>query len=210
MPSKSGSRSKSFTTPACDTQQAQTPHGVFPEYPVTIQFPQQKGAFMVSQYSARRKYIKPNDLIQPYFISSRDSWYHLSRERFHIIDKDDFIFVSGQVETGQWVIGVSQQKDSVFTLKGEIGHRALMFDNDPPNKDCDARAGPERRHMRFDLGDDSETNPMQDQSIFLNFYKSRLRLFTPTKIVANSGPHSPPEDRGRGGKGHNVSVVVFL
>ena len=165
---------------------------------------------MVSQYSARRRYIKPNDLIQPYFITSRESWYQLSRERYHIIDKDDFIFISGQVETNQWAIGVSQQKDSLFTLDGQIGHRSLVLDNEPPNKDCDARAGPERRDMRFDLGEDSTWNPMQDQSIFLNFYKSRPRLFSPTKIVATSEPHSRTDDRSGGGSSSNVSIMILL
>ena len=141
----------------------------------------------------------------------RESWHQLSRKRYHIIDKDDFIFVSGQVETNQWAIGVCQQKDSVFTLKGEIGRRSIMFDNDLPNKDCDARTGPERRHMRYELGDDSEWNPMQDQSIFLNFYKSRLRLFTPTRIVATAGPHSPSGDQSKGsGRIPNVSATILL
>ena len=166
---------------------------------------------MVSQYSAKRKYIKPSDIIQPYFISHRESWHQLSRKRFHIIDKDDFIFVSGMVETNQWAIGVSQRKDSVFTLLGEIGHKTVMFDNDPPNKDCDARAGPDRRHMRYKLGQGSAFNPMQDQSIFLNFYKSRLRLFTPTRIVATAEPHSPQEDQSKGGgRIPNVGVTISL
>ena len=97
---------------------------------------------------------------------------------------------------------------NVHTIKGEVN--SYIFDHEASNDDCEARSGPRRRYMRYELGEDSMVNPIQDQSIFLNFYKSRLRLFTPTKIVANSGPHSPPEDRGRGGKGHNVSVVVFL
>ena len=162
---------------------------------------------MMAQYPARRKYIKPNDLIQPYFISSRDSWHLLSRERYHIIDKDDFIFISGQVETNQWAIGVCQQKDSLFTLNGEIGRRSFMFDNEPPNDDCEARAGPDRRYMRHELGETSMSNPLQDQSIFLNFYKARPRLFSPPKMIATSGPRSDPAEDHRGGS-PNVSAVT--
>ena len=164
---------------------------------------------MITQYPARRKYLKPNDLIAPYFATYRESWHQLSRDRFHALDKDDFIFVSGQVETNQWAIGVCQRKDSVFTLKGEIGtddpdHCPRMFENKVPNKDCNARAGPGRRYMRYELGLDSVYNPIQDQSIFLNFYKARPRLFAPAKIVATAGP---PSVSGNDRSGPNVSLL---
>lgn len=161
---------------------------------------------MISQYPARKKYIKPNDLIQPYFIAYRDSWHALSRERFHAIDKDDFIFISGQIETYQWAIGVCQQKDSIFTIKGEVN--SYIFDHEASNDDCEARSGPRRRYMRYDLGEDSMVNPIQDQSIFLNFYKARPRIFGPPKIVASSEPGSPPDNNDRHKK-PNVSGSAF-
>ena len=168
---------------------------------------------MMTQYSARRNYIKPNDLIQPYFAAYRESWHQLSRDRFHALDKDEFVFVSGHVETYQWAAGVCQRKGSVFTLKGELGYDELdinprLFENKAPNKDCDARTGPGRRYMRYDLGEDSFYNPIQDQSIFLNFYKARPRLFGPAKIVATSEP------RSLNGNGPNtkpgVSILVLI
>ena len=150
---------------------------------------------MTTQYPARRKYIRHNTLVPSYFLSYRDSWYQLSRERFHAIDKDDFIFISGQIETNQWAIGVSQQKDSVFTLRGDIN--SYIFGNEAPNDNCEGRAGPRRRYMRYELGEDSMVNPIQDQSVFLNFYKARPRLFAAPKIVASSGSSSFTGDRDR-------------
>lgn len=170
---------------------------------------------MMSQYRARRRYIKPNDLIHPYFATYRESWHQLSRDRFHALDKDEFIFVSGQVETNQWAIGVCQRKDSLFTLRGvigpgEIGHRPRIFENKVPNKDCDARTGPGRRYMRYELGEDSVFNPIQDQSIFLNFYKARPRLFSPAKIVATSGPHSLPDNHNQNNRPNVSSVLMWF
>ena len=170
---------------------------------------------MMAQYSARRKFIKPNDLIQPYFTAYRESWHQLSRDRFHALDKDEFVFISGQVETNQWAAGVSQRKDSVFTLKGELGYDELdidprLFENKVPNKDCDARTGPGRRYMRYDLGENSFYNPMQDQSIFLNFYKARPRLFGPAKIVATSEPQSPDGNRDDPNTKTSVSIRALI
>lgn len=153
----------------------------------------------MTQFPGKRRYIKPNDLIHPYIITHRESWFQLSCQRFHKLNRDDFIFVSGQVETRQWALGIAQRKESVFTLVGELSDKAERFDNEFPNNDCDARSGPERPKMREKLGKTMMTNPLQDQSIFLNFYKARSRLVGPAKISAMSGPHSLPGNHDQSG-----------
>ncbi|KAK7686508.1 hypothetical protein QCA50_010106 [Cerrena zonata] len=199
---------QSSTIPPCNPSIMQSPQGIVPSYPVTVQIPREKGAFMMSQYPGRRRYIKPtNDLVHPYIISHRENWHKLSAEQFHILHKDDFIFISGQVETNQWAIGVSQQKDSVFTLRGKIGDRPARFSNPLPNNDCEARAGPGRLYMRYALGEDSMINPIQDQSIFLNFLKARTRLFAPAKIFATAGPHPLPDNHDRNNTPNMTSFI---
>lgn len=164
---------------------------------------------MMTQFPGRRRYIKPNDLIHPYIITHRENWFLLSCQRYHRLNRDDFIFVSGQVETRQWALGIAQKMESVFVLVGDFAEKAPRFDNEFPNDDCDARSGPERPKMREKLGQMMSTNPLQDQSIFLNFYKARTRLIGPAKISGMSEPNSPPRNHDEDEK-INVSVTIVL
>ncbi|KAK7690498.1 hypothetical protein QCA50_005596 [Cerrena zonata] len=188
---------QTYVVEPCDPM-SPSPHGVVPaQYPVTIQHPNENWAFLMVQSPAQRRYFIPNDLIHPYIITHRENWLRLSVEQYHILHKDDFIFVSGQVQTRAWALGISQQKESVFKLIGEISDTAVRFQNPFPNRDCDARAGPDRPEIRDKVGENMRYNPFSDQSIFLNFYKARTRLIGPTKISATSKPYSPSgsEDR---------------
>ncbi|KAK7690499.1 hypothetical protein QCA50_005597 [Cerrena zonata] len=185
---------KSYTIEPCDPTNP-SPRGIIPQYPATVQHPKEKWAFLMAQFPARRRYIKPNDLIHPYIIAYRESWFTLSWQKHHRLHRDDFIFVSGQVETRAWALGISQRKESVFTLEGELTEKAVRFENEFPNDDCDARAGPDRPEIRDNLGKMMRYNPFQDQSIFLNFFKARTRLIGPAKISAMSGPPSFSENQ---------------
>lgn len=167
------------------------PHGLIPQYPVTLQHTGEKWAFLMSQSPARRRYIKPNDSIHSYIIAHRENWFQLSCQRYHKLNRDDFIFISGQVETRQWALGIAQKKDSVFTLVGELTEEAVRFENEFPNEECDARSGPVLPDIRDGVGETMNYNPFQDQSIFLNFYKARTRLIGHPKISAMSQPDSP-------------------
>lgn len=187
------------------------PQGIVARFPATIRFPnwQEKGAFLVTQFPAIRRYLLPiaNKLIHPYFIAHRESWFLFSRKMGRNAYRDDFVFISGQVETKQWAVGVSQRKNSVFTLEGAIGPDEQQFDISLPNDDCYARSGPERRFMRDKVGENELTNPFTDQSIFLNFYKARSRIIGPLKISATSGPHSFQDDHNRKTPKSNVSAT---
>lgn len=189
-----------------------SPHGVIPQYPVTVQHPNEKWAFLMSQYTAQRRYFVPNDLIHPYIIAHRENWFQLSVQGYHILHRDDFIFISGQVQTRAWALGICQRKDSVFKLVGEIADNAVRFrcEKEYRNNDCDARAGPERRVIRDKVGETMCCNPFPDQSIFLNFYKARTRLIGPAKISATSEPHSPSGDQDHDTYSNARTSSLFL
>lgn len=174
-----------------------SPHGIVPQYPVILEHSKEKWSFLMTQYPARRKYLLPYERIHPYIIAHRESWFQLSCQRYHKLNRDDFIFVSGQVETRAWALGICQRKESVFKLQGEISDAAVRFKNPLPNPDCDTRAGPDRPEIRDGVGETMRYNPFQDQSIFLNFYKARTRLIGHAKISAMSQPRSPPDHHDR-------------
>lgn len=184
-----------------------SPHGIIPQYPVSVKNSREKWAFLMSQYPARRRHFVPNDLIHPYIITHRESWFQLACQQFHKLRRDDFVFISGQVETRQWAVGISQRPDTLFTLVGKIGDEAVRFVNRIPNDDSDARAGPDRPEMREHIGKKMRYNPLQDQSIFLNFFKARTRLIGAPKIVAMSEPPSSYEDQDHD-IDRNVSVIL--
>lgn len=165
-------------------------------------------AFMISQSSAKQRYISPH-LLSDHVRKHRDRWFRRAREiGYTKILPDDLLLITGFVKTRLWALGAipsvrrEYEYDLEIIVKGEMTDDPKeLLDMSEVSKPCYVRSGPTPHEQR--LQSFSKRNQIWDQAIFLSYLKAKTRLLGPLQVKAYAESRkSPPYNQdGRGDRG---------
>lgn len=161
---------------------------------------EESGALLMLKQPAHKTYLDCKMYIRKYMRTHISDWCAFANDYYGIgLEEKDIIFVSGTTKTSVWAEAAFHNSSSkgelviaggcfVPSVSGEF--RASI------SRSTDAsvfsRAGPYDRISKW-KGDDQAAVEKYDQSIFINYYKMKNRLWRrPAVMRAAAGPHDMP------------------
>ncbi|TFY54419.1 hypothetical protein EVJ58_g8874 [Rhodofomes roseus] len=160
--------------------------------------------------------LLPNSLIPKYMGRNHAYWYEFATERAQLdLKQEDIILISGWIKTARWAVAAFVEGGREVELSFGAGQASLadasfsVTTTQGVSRSWHQHSGPDTDEETT-AGSSSVSRSVQDQCVFLHFYKSKRRLggiwpkLLPMKIAAagedgarrwpSGGNWDPPED----------------